>query len=296
MDYQIDYQKYAVNFVLPAMITEDLPHIDGDYLKVILQIFQTPMHHYSSALLSTILELEENKVNAALSYWGKRGLLEVVGAPAQSEPYAVGKGVKPVTAPEIPDDGEISFLLQAAEGIMGRPITSQERNTLLNICTVMNMPADIVVMVIQYCSEIGNCSMFKVEKLCAEWAKDGINTHERAEAKLKQLSEKDSIESNVAKCLRVQGRPLSKSEAKYAHTWVEEWGFKYDMISAAYEITVKNTGGLSLPYLNRVLENWSRIGIRTPDEISKWSWKGNSPDKEASSYSRDELEAYWNKF
>lgn len=201
-----------------------------------------------------------------------------------------------MTQPVIPDDGEIAFLMQAAEGIMGRPITSQERNTLLQICTVMNMPADIVVMVMQYCIEIGNCSMYKVEKICAEWANAGITTHERAEEKLKLLSEQNSVEQNVARCLKITGRPLSKNEAKYAHVWVEDWGFKYDMISEAYEITIAQTKGLSLPYLNKVLENWSRTGIRTPEEIKKWKWQGSTgSERETSSYSRDELEDYWNK-
>ncbi len=295
MDYQIDYQKYAVNFVVPACITEDLPHINADYLKVILQIFQTPTHHYSSSLLATLLEIKEDVVTAALRYWQEKGLLKLEGS-SDPKPYVIGKKVTPVTEPSVVDNSEITFLMQAAEGIMGRPITSQERGTLLQICNVMNMPADIVVMVIQYCSEIGNCSMYKVEKICAEWANEGINTHERAENKLKLLSEKDSVEQNVARCLKISGRPLTKSEAKYAHIWVEEWGFKYDMICAAYEITITNTKGLSLAYLNKVLENWSRTGIRTPEEINRWNWQaGNSPEREASSYSRDELEDYWNK-
>lgn len=295
MDYQINFEKYAANFVIPACVTDDLPHISADYLKVILQIFQTPTHNYSSSLLSTLLEMKESKVISALQYWESKGLLRLSG---QSSPQAfvVGKKAQPVKTPSVPDDSEITFLMQAAEGIMGRPITSQERNTLLQICNVMNMPADIVVMVIQYCSEIGNCSMYKVEKICAEWANEGITTHERAENKLKLLSEKDSVEQNVARCLKISGRPLTKSEAKYAHIWVEEWGFKYDMISAAYEITVSNTKGLSLAYLNKVLENWSRTGIRTPEEISRWKWQGSTAaEREASSYSRDELEDYWNK-
>ncbi len=296
MDYQIDYSKYAVNFVVPAMVADDLANINADYLKVILQIFQTPTHHYSSSLLSTLLEMKENKVVAALQYWEGKGLLTLSGTASTKQAYVASKKPTPVTKPAIPDNSEIAFLMQAAEGIMGRPITSQERNTLLQICNVMNMPADIVVMVLQYCSEIGAASMYKVEKICAEWAKEGITTHERAENKLMLLSERDSVEQNVARCLKVTGRGLSKTEAKYAHTWVEEWGFKYDMISEAYEITVNQTGGLSLAYMNKVLENWSRTGIRTPEEIKKWNWKETAPSgRNASSYVRDELEDYWNK-
>lgn len=296
MDYQIDFQKYSVNFVVPACITDDLPHINADYLKVILQIFQTPTHNYSSSLLSTLLEMKESKVIAALQYWESKGVLHLSGTAAVKQPYVVSKKASPVAQPVIPNDSEIRFLMQAAEGIMGRPITSQERNTLLQICNVMNMPADIVVMVMQYCSEIGSCSMYKVEKICAEWVNEGITTHERAENKLKLLAEKDSVEQNVARCLKISGRGLSKTEAKYAHTWVEEWGFKYDMISEAYEITVNRTGGLSLSYMNKVLENWSRTGIRTPEEIKKWNWQGTAGgQRTASSYSRDELEDYWNK-
>lgn len=303
MDYQIDFQKYISHFAIPTCVTEDLPQMKAEYLKVILQILQTPAHNYSSMLLSSLLEIPEQDVIAALQYWESKGLLSLSGSQTVSAPYLVGKKAEPVAAPSVPNNEEIAFLLSAAESILGKPITSQERNTLLQVCNVMNMPADIVVMILQYCCEIGNRSIYAVEKICAEWAKEGITTHERAEEKLKILSERDSIESNVARCLKINGRALSKSQAKYAHSWVETMGFTYEMIEAAYDITVNNTGGLSLPYMNRVLENWSRDNVRTPEALKNYIAESRKTYRKgtktsngtAPSYSRDELEDYWNK-
>ena len=109
MEYRIDFQKYAANFVVPTCVTEDLPQIKAEYLKVILQILQAPAHNYSSMLLSSLLEIPEQEVVSALQYWAEKGLLSLEGAAAVSQPYLVGKTAQPVTAPSVPDNEEIAF-------------------------------------------------------------------------------------------------------------------------------------------------------------------------------------------
>ena len=43
----------------------------------------------------------------------------------------------------------------------------------------------------------------------------------------------------------------------------------YELIEKAYEITVENTGGASIPYCNAVLEKWYQSGYTTLEQVTE---------------------------
>lgn len=49
---------------------------------------------------------------------------------------------------------------------------------------------------------------------------------------------------------------------------MEQWGFSQEMLSAAYERCVDNTGKFSAAYMDRVLESWHTAGVRNLEELS----------------------------
>ena len=48
-------------------------------------------------------------------------------------------------------------------------------------------------------------------------------------------------------------------------------GFEPDVIREAYDITVMQTGKRSLPYMNEILDAWSKAGLKTVEECREHS-------------------------
>jgi DnaD/phage-associated family protein len=269
MDYQIDFANYKTNFSLPSAIMEgDLKNLNSDYLKVILLIFRNPDKDYSVGLLSNLLALSEQTVKDALSYWKKRGLL-LPGNPKE-KPVQVISERKQMSVPARPvQDSELQFLLSRMETTLQRPVTSTDVKTITYIYEYYRLPADVILMAVQYAAERGKNGIKYIESVCIGWYDQGITNHSLAEAFLQQAAKRAGNENQVKKLLGISGRKLIASEEKYINTWFNEFQFTLDVIEEAYERTVQNTGKVAFAYMNKILQNWYQKGYRTLSDILK---------------------------
>ena len=184
MAYKINFERYSENFSLPAEIAGDeISTVAGDYLKVILLIFKNADKNYSANLLSNLLNLPEKRVSEAISYWISRGILiEQDSEKISPEVIVISKRTpQPVFPPKESMNGELAFLLECMENQLKRPITSVEYKSIVHIMETIRLPADVILMAVEYCTSIEKANIRYIEKVCATWADNGITTHELAE-------------------------------------------------------------------------------------------------------------------
>ena len=175
--------------------------------------------------------------------------------------------------------------------MFGRPLTSAEQKGLVYIHEYMGLPADVIIMAVEYCISIDRPHFNYIQKMCAQWADDEINTHVRAEAAIKQLSAYRSREGLVRTAFGIGDRALTAANKKYINQWFDD-GFDIEMIKIAYERTVDRINKVSFPYINKILQSWKENGILTPADLSTKETprnyqKGQKPD---ASYDLDEFE------
>ena len=96
---------------------------------------------------------------------------------------------------------------------------------------------------------------------------DNVNTHEQAEKRIQMLTEKYNIESQVRHCFGIYDRKLSLNEKKMIHKWFIELGFGINMIRLAFNRCVDAIGKLSFQYIDKILLNWQRENVKTPEEL-----------------------------
>ena len=108
--------------------------------------------------------------------------------------------------------------------------------------------------------------MYKRQAL--NWISQGITTIEQAEGHIREIHDQRTAWRKVEKAMGIDRRLPSAKELKNAYTWVEEWGFSSEMLRAAYEECVDNTAKVSMAYIGRVLQNWHKQGIKTPEEAA----------------------------
>lgn len=90
--------------------------------------------------------------------------------------------------------------------------------------------------------------------------------------------------------MQIRGRNLTAPESRYIRQWLE-MGFDENTIGLAYEKSCLNTGGLSWPYINKILLRWHEQGLHTLNEIRSGDSKPVVPKGASGELGDAELEA-----
>ena len=131
------------------------------------------------------------------------------------------------------------------------------------------LPSDVIIMLLQYAVSIGKSNMRYIEKAAMNWADEEIFTHEKAEEKLRRLSETQKAWRTVEQALGMPHRSPSAKEEGFATQWLLLWKFSEKMVREAYDRAVDATGKFSASYMNRILERWQKEGITTPEQAAR---------------------------
>ncbi len=296
MNYKINFNNYKNNFSLPALIVEDdLKNINSDYLKVILMIFKNPDKSYSINLLSNLLNLSEAMIKSALHYWIDKGVL-LSDVKKERQIHVISK-THAIPAKQT-NDSELKYLLLSMETVLKRTVTSTDIKTITYIYEYYRLPADVILMAIQYAVEKGKNSMKYIERLCVAWYDKGITNHTLAEEYLKLCSLHQNQTNQIKRIFGISGRALTSTEKASIKTWLLEYQFPMEMIQLAYEKTVQNTGKLAFAYINKILLNWNEKGYKTLEDVQNGEQnykKTISNPSIENSYDIDEFEKHLNK-
>ena len=170
-------------------------------------------------------------------------------------------------------DRDFQSLYGEVQRVLGRTLNTEELKILLGFTRYLGLPVEVISMLVCYCKErarekgyIRNPSLRSIEKEAYYWAEQGIDTMEEAAAFIQNQNHRRSNLSRLMELLQIRGRNLTPGEERYAQGWLEA-GFDEGAIKLAYERTCLNTGGLSWPYMNRILTRWQESGLLTLDQI-----------------------------
>ncbi|MBO5670409.1 MAG: DnaD domain protein, partial [Clostridia bacterium] len=74
-------------------------------------------------------------------------------------------------------------------------------------------------------------------------------------------------EYKIRRLLGLGERALTAKEKEYIETWTAVYAMPMDVITRAYEITVKNIDTPRMSYINKILSGWNENGIRTIEAV-----------------------------
>ena len=168
---------------------------------------------------------------------------------------------------------EFQALCGEVQRLLGRPIHTEDYKILLGFIHYLGLPLDVISVLVSYCKDRsrqrGNLrgpSLRTIEKEAYAWADRGIDTMEEAAAFITSQTVRNSQMGQLMQKLQIRGRALTPPEERYADAWLE-MGFDLDVIAMAYERTCLNTGGLSWPYMNKILQRWNDAGLKTVEAV-----------------------------
>ncbi len=164
------------------------------------------------------------------------------------------------------DQEDIKELLYITKEYFGRTLSVNETNSILYIYDTLNFSAELIEYLIEYCVDTGHRSMKYIEKVAITWHADGITT--TAQARIRTASFNNADEEALKKAFGIVSRSLGQEELRYFRKWKNDLGFDMDIILAAADKCLITTGNSSFKYVDKILENWKKLHIRTLEDVA----------------------------
>jgi len=226
-------------------------------------------------VIASSLKLTAAQVSAALLELNTMGIIKPDGSAAQvSAPEPAPDYTTEDIKNALTSNGTFSDLVSDVQEKFGRKLTTDDLRRLLTICEHYRLTHDYVLLLITYLIDDAKKrggrvpTMRYVEKVAADWEKDGVATYDDCVRRISQREAQLKAEEEYAAALGIGDRRLTPSERGYVSGFIA-MGISPDLVAAAYDRTVLRTGRRSWNYIDTILKSWHAKGIRTVDDIEK---------------------------
>lgn len=262
---------------VPAeFIRNHLPQANPTFVKVYLYLLMLASEN-SRAEFSDIadtLGLLESDLMLAIKYWESEGVIFKNGdafsfsqKPAQ-EPEKPAAEVPAHPHPDklaqiIEGDRVLSDMFSVSQEILGKTISERDMETIYWFYSDLKMPAEVILLLLEYCVSKGKNRMSYIEKVAVSWNEMGLNTPESVALYLQEEEKKTGFLYSIRKIMGIADRSLSHIEEKYLTKWHDELNMSEEMIALAYEYCIIQTAKLSFPYMDKIITRWNAEGIMT---------------------------------
>lgn len=274
---------------------------NGEYVKVYLLLLRhmnQSSGYLSVSELADLLECTEKDILRALRYWKSEGLLDYLDdtpddpSPKNTAPSpAASSGLHDVQSgymtSSIPADSvsdsaalasttniqqyrsrkeraEFKELLFVAEQYLGKTLSATDIDQITYFYDTLNMSAELIEYLIEYCVENGHKSMHYINKVALSWHEENITTV--------NLAKTSSFLYNkncycVLNAYGIKGRGPAASEIAYIRKWSEEYGFALEVILEACDRTMNSIHQPSFDYTDSILKRWKDKNVRQLKDI-----------------------------
>lgn len=265
--------------VSDIFINEYLPDANAEFVRVYLYALSHSGEELTNADIAEKLKILESDVIKAWKYWEKCGIVEV-GDGIKLNEVRHKPEEKKVSGSKHPSRAEVAELLSGnkelravndhVQSLLGRTLTPGELASICWLYAELGLPADVIMMLSQYCRNDGKTSVKYIEKVGISWKEKGIDTPEAVEEFCKRNELQKRTEGKIKAVLGIPiDRNFTDSERKYVERWTKEFGFSPEAVAIAYDQTMINTGKLSWAYLNTILTNWHKKGLISEEKIKE---------------------------
>lgn len=235
-----------------------VPKANPTFVKVYLYalMLSATGETVSSETIASGLELLESDVLQAMKYWEECGVLGGEKELSKSEVKAQ------MVTDEVQNNEALKEMLQIAQAVLGKTISTTDAKTLYWIYENLKMPTEVILMLLEYCVSINKRSMSYIEQTAIAWNERGINTMEQADAYLREQSQRSEKFNSLKRIFSINSRDFTSIEFDYLNKWSDK-GMSEEMIALAYEYCILQINKLSFKYMDGIIEKWVKKGIKT---------------------------------
>lgn len=310
--------KNKVNNYTPisnVFIDKYMPKARGEYVKVYLLGIKYCISGepgVSSAMFAATLHLLETDLMNAWNYWNDEGAIKLVPIDTLGnynidfldldEP-ASDKNENIDLLKEL-DNNSTKDMLQDIENLVGRPLSTKEMKMYISWINDFSFPPELILLLIEYCTSKGKTDYRYIERIAISWHDDKINSIENAQTYIKKHEDKWIKIRKILSYLGIKDADIMKPQQQMLEKWINSYNFPLDIIYRACDITFSRINKADFKYMDAILTNWFKGGIKTIEDIDTKDFKKTKFKKSSSpsgpktnfnnyeqrSYDYDELE------
>ena len=295
MKYQFEETRMQC-VEIPTRVVDGLLGIaTGAQLKVLLFLMRFDKMAHDTASIASYCNISPEDVDSAIDFWVK----EKIFAKEQGKLRLVS-AVKTVQTRELPRVQPTIILEETSKDFQGmiaevQRITGKSINSLLvslfyNMAENLHFSPEMILQLTAYCNSIDKFSYRYMETVAADWFDNGIDSFEKAEAKISALEYNRKLENRLAKAFGI-ATAFSKKQREQIAKWAE-MGLGEELIKEAYDRCMDRKGQMSFAYMNKILEDWHQKGYRRVKDIQdqKPADTGRKPHQGLSELERKAIE------
>ena len=320
MEYRINLGCWNSVFAVPCEIVDKyLNTLDGIQIKVLFYALRHGGELFNTQELSDSIGISLEETSGALETLCNMGLLFSQDSQSISSKIGDEKNTnsevishKKVVVSEVkyqrPNAGyiaerikgsqDIYYMMQEAQEILSRPLSTSDSAILLTLHDNDGLPIDVIVMLLQYAASVGKTNMKYISKAGQSWAEEGIDNLEKAEKKIESLNHKNMIWKRFESLIGIEHRAPTATESEAVIRWFDTWKFDDTMVREAYERCVNMNGRYVLKYMDSIIKRWHNQGIVSIEQAIAENSKKHSRTRKSEtqnsnvSYNIEEYENY----
>lgn len=278
MLFQACKSLYSDTLVPDIFITEYMPSMDGDYVKIYLQCLFLSKYNKQASIdeLSKSLQIDIEKVKQAFTYFESVGIItwkdsDLVLCDLKEKEINKVYRLKITSTPE-----------EAA--------LSSERNKKRNsIITAINntffqglMPPswytdidawfdrykfdeDVMMNLFQHCYDHKCLTKPYIVKVAESWYHRNIRNYFQLEKYFVEYEKFKDIRGKIIKKLKL-ARNLTEYEDEIVEKWTIDYSYDFDIIEIALKKTTAKTNP-NFKYLDAIITDWYNNGLKTKEDI-----------------------------
>lgn len=268
---------HSINIATPTITSVPNEFIDhgmqtasADQIRVYLMILRLTAAgiDFEVAHLASRLSMTENRVRESLTWLKNAGLVDYE---AEQNPVTDSAGkmvpVKPGrSAIDVSNTANAEDFSQAVfmtEMYFGRPLNFTELNSMCYIHKDLGFSVDLMEYLIEYCVEKNKKSFRYIETVAVNWFREGIDSLEAAKEATRSYTENVFA---IMKALGISGRQAAPVEVDYIKKW-NAYGMEQEVLLEACNRSLLKTHEPSFHYVDGILSNWNRQGVKTMQDI-----------------------------
>lgn len=168
------------------------------------------------------------------------------------------------------EEHKLASFLDACQQTAGQIFSAHEIEITVGLHHQLGLSPEYILTLIAYCYGMEKRSMSYVEKVAFSFVLDrGIDTEDKLTAHIAALDRMHSAEGRLRSLFGMGERAFTKREKDAFYKWLNDFSYGFDMIEAAYDKTVNNTGKASVSYADKILSHWHSSGCKTLEEAEE---------------------------
>lgn len=261
----------------PLRITDKRGFADASAaeLRVLIALIECGGHTDVTAL-SNAAAVSRARCISSLALWEEEGV--ITANPCKENGSDLINVVDEFTTNEIPEtpsvdiaeslrDKDLAMVINECAVIMGRAaLPTTDIRYITDLYTQFKLSPEYIITLAAHLQKKKKLSGLLLKKEAEKLYEKEIDTVEALEHHiLDEYNVSDSV-WEIRRVLGIRNRNLSATEKTVFSRWADEYGFSTEIIALAFDECVKNTGQLSLSYMNTVLTEWHKANCITVED------------------------------